>query len=159
MSRFRARLLLLTLVLMEAAAPASWAQGNAVASPPPQWVVCHGPQMQRRLPGQPAPGASYVSGVSAVPQVSGVDTWTPLVSAYRAFVLEQYGADFEPVCTPYPSEPDAQKWLRSVASGPGASTRLVGTPTVVMTTWTWKPSATDTAKPPPQARKPGTLEH
>jgi hypothetical protein len=115
--------------------------------------------MPRRLPGQPVVGTSYVSGVSASPQVNGVDTWSPLVAAYRQFIVEKYGADFEPRCTPFPSEADAQKWLKSVASGPDASTRLIGAPTVVMTGWSWKPTAADTATPPPRVQRPGALEH
>lgn len=104
-------------------------------------------------------GTSYVSGVSAQPQIDGVDTWSPLVAAYRKFILDQYAADFEPICRTHSSESDAQRWLKSVASGPNASLSLVGAPTVVMTGWTWKPSAADTAPAPKPVKKPGTLEH
>src|SRR5512134_1920940 len=106
MKRSRALSLVLALALLESVAPAPWAQSSAAGNPPPQWVVCFGPPMPRRLPGQPVAGTSYVSGVSAAPQVNGVDTWSPLVAAYRKFILEKYGADFEPRCTPYPSELD-----------------------------------------------------
>lgn len=158
MSRSRVLPLLLTVLMLESAAHASWAQSTAVSGPPPEVIACYGPQVVGRLPGQPK-GKSYVSGISFAPQVGGVNNWDLLGAAYRAFVRDKYGADFEPRCTTFPSEADAEKWLRSVASGPDASTRLVGNPTVVMTAWTWKPTVTDTAAPPPQVKKPGALEH
>jgi hypothetical protein len=102
-----------------------------------------------RLPSQPVVArTAYLSGVSVQPQIDSVDTWTPLVAAYRKFILDEYGADFEPNCAQQPSEPDAQKWIKSVASG---SIRLPGEPTVVATGWTWKPSAADTTVKPRRA--------
>jgi hypothetical protein len=120
-------------------------------------VVCFGPQLLKgRLP--PLEGTSYVSGVSALPQIDGVDTWSPLVAAYRKFILDEYGVDFAPICEPHPSESYAQEWLKSVASGPNMSFALVGAMTVVMTGWTWKPSAADTAPAPKRVERPGYLE-
>ncbi len=128
---------------------AAWAQNE----PTRQWIYCYGPQTA----GRSAPPAKvYISGVSTVANVSG-DSWQRLVLAYRGYVKQTYGADFEPYCTSALSDSAGRRQVAAIAAHRGsyypASTE------VVETGWVWSPSVADTAQPAPSKPKPGALEH
>lgn len=116
-----------------------------------QRVTCHGPQTAGRLA---PPDKIYVSGVSTGVYNTGMAD-SAARAAFRAFVREKYGADFEPRCDWSGSEAEAERWVKYLASDANAGAKV----TKVKTGWVWSPAVSDTAVHPAGPPRPGALEH
>lgn len=101
--------------------PSAWA---ADAASKVMYFYCYGPQTPS---GAPPPLKVYVSGVSST--VYTATNSEAAKNAYRRFIADKYGADFEPRCE-YSGTELAAKRLLSLLQG-----RYRGD--AEMTGWTW----------------------
>ena len=145
----RVSMALLVLCALWSAAPTV---GRAQDDPTRTWIYCYGPRTAGR---SAPPSKAYISGVTATREYG--DTWGQLSRAYHAFVLEKYGADFEPYCTSAVSDSAARRQVAAIVAHRGAY--YPASTVVVETGWTWTPSAADTTPPPAKKPRPDALQH
>ena len=120
--------------------PSAWA---ATASSRVMYFYCYAPQAQN---GAPPPEKVYFSGVSSGVYTEANDDAAS--DAFRRFVADKYGADFQPRCEYSGTELAATKLL-SILHGRYRDA-------AVMTDWTWPGAAPTEPSDDKTETSPGT---